>query len=198
MHPAQRRHPAGSARYRRSAIASRPSRRRTDETICNRDGSAPRRPSPRKISARSSELLPLLDSIAALRIDHRHQPDDAAVATIPVPREEREGAALAGDLVDVATDVLDAEDTVLEQDAMHRLPFREILLPVAATRPLLVFLRQMRMQRTIALRPDGGSERMVIGLGVVAHNLDLLFDEPLARRRHKARRPTEVIFIVLV
>src|SRR3954451_11401493 len=165
MHPAQRRHPAGSARYRRSAIASRPSRRRTDETICNRDGSAPRRPSPRKISARSSELLPLLNSIAALRIDHRHQADDAAVTAIPIPREEREGAALAGDLVDIAADVLDAEDTVLEQDAMHRLPFRKVLFPVSAARPFLVFLRQMRMQRTVALRPDGGCKRMVVGLG---------------------------------
>src|SRR3954447_7000786 len=181
MHPARRRHLARSARYRRSAIASHPSRGRTDETICNRDGSAPRRLSPRKISAQSSELLPLLNSIAALWVDHRDQADDAAVAAVPVPGEEREGASLAGDLVDIAADVLDAEDTVLEQDAMDRLPFRKVLLPVAAARPFLVFLRQMRMQRTVALRPDRGRQRMVVGLGVVADDLDLLLDKPLAR-----------------
>jgi hypothetical protein len=58
--------------------------------------------------------------------------NDAAVAAIPVPREKREGAALAGDLVDVAADVLDAEDAVLEQDAVDRLPLRKVILPVAA------------------------------------------------------------------
>ena len=71
------------------------------------------------------EERPLLDAVGWPRIGDRHQADDAAVAAIPVPREEREGEALAGDLVDVAADILDAENAVLEQDAVHRLPFGE-------------------------------------------------------------------------
>src|ERR1700752_4768311 len=155
MRPDPLRHPAGNARCRRSASARRPSRRRKRATTCSRGDWEPRKPSPRRAFARSSELLPLLDAIGALGIDDGDQADDAAVAAIPVPREEREGAALARDLVDVAADILDAEDAVLEQDAMHGLPFREVVLPVAPARPLLVFVGEMRMQRAVALRADG-------------------------------------------
>jgi len=44
----------------------------------------------------------------------------------------------------------------------------------------------MRMQRTVAMRANGSRERMVVGLRVVAHDLDLFLDEPLAGRRHEA------------
>src|SRR6185436_13825702 len=131
---------------------SRPSQRQTAGTTCSRDGLAPRRLSPRKIFVRSSERLPLVDPEFLARVHDCDQPHDAAVTALPVPREEREGAAPPGDLIDVAADVLDSENAVLEQNAVHRLPFREIVLPVAPARPLLVFVREVRMQRPVALR----------------------------------------------
>src|SRR6202008_11972 len=114
-----------------------------------------------------------------------------AVAAIPVPGKECEGAAPPGDLVEIATDILDAENAVLEQDAVHRLPLRAIVLPVAAPGPLAIFLGEMRMQRPVALRADRGGERMVVGLGVVADHFDFLLDEPFARRLHEAGRGAE-------
>src|ERR1700682_3625027 len=110
--------PAGSARCRRSGSASRPSRRRTRAATCSRDDWALRRALLPRASERSSEFLPLLDPIGALGIGDRHQADDAAVAALPVPGEQREGAAPAGDLVEIAAHILDAENAVLEQDAM--------------------------------------------------------------------------------
>src|SRR5262249_54942282 len=44
----------------------------------------------------------------------------------------------------------------------------------------------------------GGGEGMVVGLGVVADDLDLFLDEPLARRRHEAGRAAEIVLAVLV
>ncbi len=76
------------------------------------------------------------------------------VAAVPIPREEGEGAAPASHLVEIATDILDAEDAVVEQDTVHRLPFREVILPVAATGPFAVFVGKMRMQWAVALRAD--------------------------------------------
>src|SRR5262249_60105681 len=107
---------------------------------------------------------PSLDAVFTLGIDDGCQPYNAAVAPLPVPREEREGAAPAGDLVDVAADVLDAQDAVGEQLSVHRLPFGKILLPVAPARPHAVFLGEMGMQRPVALRPDRGCEGIVVGL----------------------------------
>src|SRR5262249_32361032 len=150
------------------------------------------------IYAQSSELLPFLDPITTLRIDDRHKADDAAVAALPVPREQRKRAAPAGDLVDVAADILDAEDAVLEQDAVHRLPIREILFPVAPAGPLLVLGGEMRMQRAVALRADRGGERMIVGLGVVADHLHLLLDEPFAGRRHEARGVAEIVLAIVI
>src|SRR5229473_3564889 len=108
------------------------------------------------------KLLPLLDAVGALGVGDGDEADDAAVAAVPVPREEREGAAPPGHLVEVAAHVLDPQDAVLEQDAVDRLPFREVLLPVAAARPFLVFLGEMRMQRPVALRADRCRQRMVV------------------------------------
>src|SRR3954470_19813216 len=198
MRPGRRRHPAGNARCRRQASASRPSRRRRHAMTCSRGDWELRRPLPRKVFGRSSELLPFLDTIGALGVGDGDETNDAAVAAIPVPREKCEGAALAGDLVDVAADVLDAKDAVLEQDAVDRLPLREVILPVTASRPLLVFLGEVRMQRAVALRPDRGGERMVVSLGIVAHDLYLLFDEPLTGRGYETGRPAEIVFAILV
>ena len=81
---------------------------------------------------------------------------------------------------------------------MHRLPFGEVVLPVAAARPFLVFFGKMRVQRSVALRADGGGERVIVGLGVVADHLDLLLDEPFAGRRHEAGRAAEIVLAVFV
>src|SRR6516165_4360850 len=140
----------------------------------------------------------MLDAIGTLRVDDGDEPDNAAVAAFPVPREQREGAAPAGDLVDVAADILDAENAVLEQNAVDRLPVREVILPVAPAGPLPVFLGEMGMQRAVALRADGGGERMVVRLGIMADDLDLLLDEPLAGRGHETRRAAEIVLVVLV
>src|SRR5689334_17996809 len=94
-----------------------------------------------------SECLARFDAVFLAPVDHGDEADDAAIAAVPVPREECEGAALAGDRIEITADILDAEDAVLEQDLVHGLPFREILLPVAAAGPFLVFLLQMRQQR---------------------------------------------------
>src|SRR5262249_61267272 len=137
---------------RPGTVWGRRRRRRTGAAKNSCDGWAPRTAWPRRSVSPASELLPALDAILAFRIDDRDEADDAAVAAVPIPREEREGAALAGDLVEVAADILDAEDAVLEQLVVHRLPLREVIGPVAAAGPGVVFFLQMRQQRTVALR----------------------------------------------
>ena len=101
-----------------------------------RDGWAPRRASRRRSAWRASERLAVLDAVLLAAVDHRDEPDDAAVAAIPVDREEGEGAALAGDRVEIAADILDAEDAGLEDLLVDRLPFREVVLPVDARRTI--------------------------------------------------------------
>ena len=54
------------------------------------------------------------------------------------------------------------------------------------------------MQRAVAMRADRGGERMVVGLGVVADDLDLLLDEPVGGRRHEARALAEIFFAVAI
>src|SRR5690606_37702139 len=171
---------------------------RTGAAMYSRDGSAPRMALLLKICARSCECLPALDAIRALWIGDCDEADDATIAAVPVPGEECEGAALARHLVKFAADILDAKDAIREKLAVHRLPFREVILPVAAARPFLVFLGEMRMQRTVALRPDGGGERMIVGLGVVTDDLHLLLHEPVGGRWHEARRAAEIVLRVLV
>src|SRR5262249_44615660 len=149
-------------------------------------------------NACSLEFLALLDPEILLRIDDRDEPHDAAVATLPVPGEERKRAAPPGDLVEIAADVLYAQNAVLEQDAVDRLPVREIRLPVAPAGPFLVFLRKVRMQRPVALRPDRSRERVIVRLRVVTDNFHLLLDEPLAGRGHEAGRIAEVVLAVVV
>src|SRR5262249_60212559 len=76
------------------------------------------------------EPLSSFDPVGALGVGNGDQADDAAVAALPIPGEERESAAPARYLVDVAAHVLDAENAVAEKNAVDRLPFGEILLPV--------------------------------------------------------------------
>ena len=54
------------------------------------------------------------------------------------------------------------------------------------------------MQRSVTLRADGGCQRMIVGLGVVADDFHLLFHKPFAGGGHEAGRVTEVVLAVLV
>src|SRR5260370_9357275 len=129
-------------------------------------------------------------------MDDGNQPNDAAVAPLPVPREQREGAAPAGDFVDIAADILDAKNAVLEQDPVYRLPIRKILFPIAAARPGFVFLGEMRMQRAVALRTDGSGKRVIVRLRVLAHHLHLFLDKPPPPPRPKSLRATQIVLVV--
>src|SRR5437016_2869465 len=80
----------------------------------------------------------------------------AALAVRPAPRERKEGAALAGDLVDVAADILDAGDAVGHHDLVRRLPMREVLDDVAAGRGLVLVV-EMGLRRPRAVRPEEGA-----------------------------------------
>src|SRR3974390_3130326 len=119
MRPVRRHRPAGSAKCRIREPASRPFLPRKSAKTRSCGGSARHNASPRKVCGQSSEFPPALDAILAVGVDDRDEPDDAAVTTIPVPREIGERATFARDLVDIAADVLDAEDAVVEQNAMH-------------------------------------------------------------------------------
>src|SRR5580704_17183039 len=95
----RRRRRAGSAKYRTPVTAKRPSPRRTRGTTCSRDGSGLHKPWTRKTCGRSFEPLAVLDAVLPFGIDHGHEANDAAVTAVPVPWEERERTAPAGDLV---------------------------------------------------------------------------------------------------
>src|SRR4051812_3586450 len=121
-----------------------------------------------------------LDAVIARRVDDRDEADDAAVALDPAPRERGERDALAGDLVDVAADVLEADDAVAEQRPVARLPEREVLGHLAPG-VRLVLLDHARDERPVRLDADGGAERVVERLAVDPEALDLLVPQPLAR-----------------
>src|ERR671920_439679 len=88
---------------------------------------APARLRGRDAALGRSALAARLDPELAARVEHGHQADDAAVALDPAPREGGEGHALAGDEVDLAADVLEADDPVAEQRAVAGLPVREVV-----------------------------------------------------------------------
>src|SRR6267154_4991592 len=90
-----------------------------------------------------------LDAVLAGRIEHRDQAHDAAIALGPAPREAGEGDALAGHLVDLPADVLEAADAGRQDGAVAGLPLREVLQHVVAG-PLLVLLADEGQQ---AVRP---------------------------------------------
>src|SRR5215472_13532360 len=56
----------------------------------------------------------------------------------------------------------------------------------------------MRMERTVAVWADGRRQWMIVGLGVMAHDLHALFNEPITRRGDKPRRVTEIVLTVLI
>src|SRR4029077_4368349 len=144
------------------------------------------------MSSPQTNLPPGGEPIGALRVDNGNKPYDAAVAALPIPGKQRKCAATAGDLVDIPSHILAPENAVLEQDAMPRLPIRKVRLPVAAARPLLVFLGEMRMQRAVALRPDGSGKGVIVGLGVMPAHLHFFLDNPSPRRGHETRCTAEV------
>src|SRR4029453_2412558 len=152
MRRGRRRRRAENATGRPRTASVRRPRRQTGAATNSCGGWEPRKAWRRRTASPASKLLPFFDAVAALGIRDGDETHDAAVAAVPVPREVREGAAAARHLVDVAADILDAEDAGLEQDAVHRLPLGEILLPVATARPLAILLGEMRMQRPVALR----------------------------------------------
>src|SRR5262245_2489234 len=85
----------------------------------------------RSKNCRSSVVLGMsvfarLQPIMPRRIQDRHQADHAGVALEPFPREALEGAALAGDGVEVAADVLHRRDPGGEQGAVRRVPLGEV------------------------------------------------------------------------
>src|SRR5919112_592517 len=138
-----------------------------------------------------------LDAVLAARVHDRDEADDAAVALDPAPREGGEGDAFAGDLVDVAADVLEADDAVAEQGAVARLPVGEVVGDRAAG-VLLVLLDHAWDERSVRLHADGGAERVVERLAVDAEALYLLCREPLAGFLVGAGRLDEVFAVVAV
>src|SRR5262249_31751225 len=161
-------------------------------------GWALRRTSLRAIASSPSESLPVFNSILSPGIDNGDEANDGTVAAVPIPREERKRAPPAGDLVDVAADGLNAENAVLEQDAVNRLPIRKILFPIASAGPFLVLSCKMRQQRTVALRPDCGGQGVVIRLGIMPHHLHFLLDHPVASGRNQSRRIGVIVVAILV
>src|SRR5215467_13940984 len=125
----------------------------------------------------ASSSPPRLKSKRLLRIKHRDHPQRTALAVRPAPWECKEGAALAGDLVDVAADVFDAGDAVGHHDLVRRLPIREILDDVTAGRGL-VFDIEMRLRRARSMRPQERTERMIERLHVDADELDAALNDP--------------------
>src|SRR5262249_31863732 len=146
-----------------------------------RDGSALHTAWPRSNASLASEFLPLLDPVGALRVDDGNEPNDAAVAALPIPREQRKRAAPSTYLVDVAADVFDAQNAVYQPAAVYRLPMLDSLLPLATPQAALVILCKMRIQPTVALWPDGVGKRMIIRWRIVPDSLRLFLDEPLPR-----------------
>src|SRR5262249_12407666 len=127
-----------------------------------------------------SSSLPRFEPERLLRVEHRHHPQRAALPVRPAPREREERAALAGDLVDVAADVLDARDAVGHHDLVRRLPIREVLGDVAAGRGLVLVV-EMRLRRPRSVRAKERAERGIERLHVDADELDATFDDPLRR-----------------
>ena len=163
---------------------------------CTAYGSPPARESTCH-EARIIPSPPRLESKALLRVEHRDHAQRAAFAVRPAPREREEGAALAGDLVDVAADVLDARDAVGHHDLVRRLPVREVLDDVAAGLGL-VFVVEMRLRRSRPVRPEEGAERMIERLHVDADELDAALDQPFGGFFVEAGRIGVVVGIVAV
>src|SRR5574341_959962 len=193
--PARRRQPAGNA-----TAPPRSWRRRWPRTPgvvgsarrCAWAGST----AWRRRGAPPPSLDPLapLDAVLAGRVDDCHQADDGAVAVLPADWEGGEGAAPAGDLVEVAADVLEADDAVAEELAVAGLPLGEVVAGVAPGQ-LLVLVQRPRRQRgagCLRVPADGGRQRVVERLLVDADRLDPTLAQPDARLLVEAGRVDEV------
>src|ERR1700751_813886 len=102
-----------------------------------------------------------LDAETLLRIEHGDDPNAAAFALRPAPGKGREGAALAGDRVEIAVDILDAGNAAFaHQGFVRRLPMRKILHGVAAGLAA-VFLDEVRVRRSRSVVDQLGAERMI-------------------------------------
>src|SRR5438128_1404310 len=70
---------------------------------------------------------PGLEAKGLLGVEHGNDAQGAAFALRPTPGKGQERAALAGNLIDVAADILDAGNAVGHHDLVRRLPVRKIL-----------------------------------------------------------------------
>src|SRR3989304_7798778 len=106
---------------------------------------------------------PPLDAKSLVGVGNCDQPYHTAVALRPAPGKGHERAALAGDEIEVAADVLDARDARPHHDLVRRLPMPEVVLDVAAGElPVLVVqismgwsgavIRKLRAARGIGRR----------------------------------------------
>src|SRR5581483_4537285 len=85
------------------------------------------------------------DAETLFRVENGDYPHATALALRPAPGKRHEGAALAGDRIELAVDVLNARNTALaHHDFVRRLPMRKILHRIASGFAP-VFFQQMRM-----------------------------------------------------
>src|SRR5262247_1720776 len=138
-----------------------------------------------------------LEAKGLLGIEHRDDAQRAALAVGPAPREGKEGAALAGDLVDVAADVLDAGNAVGHHDLVRRLPVREVVDDVAAGLGKILVV-EVRLRRPGTVRPEERAKRMVERLHVDADQLALALHQPLGSFLVQPGRVGEIVRIVAV
>src|SRR5205807_1505481 len=131
------------------------------------------------------------DPIVAGRIEDGDQPDHAGIALVSFPGEALERAALAGDLIEIGTDILDGRNAGGEQRLVRRIPLRKVIDRLAPGR-LLVLGQEILDLRTVAMRTERGRERMIDGRSIDADGLDALLDQPLRRAAGEAGRMAEV------
>src|SRR5262249_57132463 len=108
-----------------------------------------------------------LEAEGLVGIDDGDHAQRAALAVGPAPREGEEGAALAGDPVDVAADVLDAGNAVGHHDLVCRLPVRKVVDDMTAGLGKILVV-EVRLRRPRTMRPEERAERMVDRLHVDA------------------------------
>src|SRR5580692_10218267 len=142
-------------------------------------------------------LPPRFETKRLLRIEHGDDAQRAALAFRPAPWKGEERAAAAGDLVDIAADILDAGNAVGHHDLVRRLPVRKIFDDVTAGLGLVLYV-EMRLRRSRSVRAQERAERMIERLHVDADELYAAFHQPLRRFFVEPGRVGEVIGIVAV